>query len=191
MKTAFLLVTTVLAWCHSVCLALGVSAKDRDTPPANYDWEDESDHVHTAPHEDAFQYTESVIDDAELRNGDDLFVPEGTHSNVDISDTEHHEIDAVFAQDPSIFKNCMLIRDYAEPLRVGSAMMATRSQLRGGALASEGEGHHGKKNSTIMMYRNKHHGHHHHKGHHHHDVDQHVYRGEQGDKIPEIGRAHV
>lgn len=75
-----------------------------------------------APYHWAYDETDAVARDVEERHGAD-FYPEGTHKEVDMPVNEQHKIDSIFNQEPSIFTNCVLIRDFAEPLRVGSAIM--------------------------------------------------------------------
>jgi len=89
----------------------------------------------TTPPPEPFPYmfteADAVARDAELRRGME-FHPQGSKSNIDVTKQEQFKVDSFFSQDPSIFGHCVLIRDFAEPLRVGSALMEKRSTLRGG-----------------------------------------------------------
>merc|ERR1719424_1497577 len=79
-----------------------------------------------------YQDSDSVARDVELRRGVE-FHPQGTQPEIDMSKQDQFTTDTFFSQDPSIFGHCILIRDFAEPLRVGSALIKTHSSLlRGG-----------------------------------------------------------
>lgn len=86
----------------------------------------------TEPFEHMYSDSDSVARDVELRRGAD-FHPEGTQSEIDMTKQDKFKADSFFNQDPSVFGHCVLIRDVAAPLRVGSAMVKTSSFLRGGA----------------------------------------------------------
>merc|ERR1719329_401762 len=91
------------------------------TPPPGPDW-------------NLFEHADEVARDVELRRGAEFF-PEGTVPGVDVTAQEENEVQDIFNMDPNaVFGNCMLIRDYAEPLRVGNAIIRTRSSLRGQSL---------------------------------------------------------
>jgi len=91
------------------------------TPPPGPDW-------------NLFEHADEVARDVELRRGAEFF-PEGTVPGVDVTALEENEVQDIFNMDPNaVFGNCMLIRDYAEPLRVGNAIIRTRSSLRGQSL---------------------------------------------------------
>jgi hypothetical protein len=80
------------------------------------------------PYSYMYDESDAVARDVELRRGADFF-PQGTNPEVDVPAKEQFVTDTFFTQDPSIFGNCILIRDYAEPLRVGSALV-TQAQHR-------------------------------------------------------------
>merc|ERR1719424_11273 len=88
-----------------------------------------------------YQDSDSVARDVELRRGVE-FHPQGTQPEIDMSKQDQFTTDTFFSQDPSIFGHCILIRDFAEPLRVGSALMKTKTTLRGGH--SHKHRHHGQ-----------------------------------------------
>eukprot|EP00929_Paragymnodinium_shiwhaense_P093228 TRINITY_DN5336_c0_g1_i5.p1 TRINITY_DN5336_c0_g1~~TRINITY_DN5336_c0_g1_i5.p1 ORF type:complete len:1589 (-),score=479.18 TRINITY_DN5336_c0_g1_i5:214-4980(-) len=89
-----------------------------------------------APFAPLYEDADDVAHDVELRHGAEFF-PDGTHDDVDMRTNDQHEVDSFFSQDPSVFGNCVLIRDFAEPLRVGSAVVEYDSVLhRDGANAS-------------------------------------------------------
>merc|ERR1719359_1355800 len=68
-----------------------------------------------------YDHADEVAKDLELRRGAQ-FIPEGSLEGVDISANEAQEQKSIFDSEPSVFKNCILIRDDARPLRVGSAI---------------------------------------------------------------------
>jgi len=51
------------------------------------------------------------------------FVPEGSQSDLDVSPTERNNLIHAFDRKPDIFDGCLLIHDFATPLRVGSAIL--------------------------------------------------------------------
>jgi len=80
-----------------------------------------------------FEHPGEIAHDVELRSDSDL-IPEGANIELDVPVNEQHEVDSIFLEDPSIFTHCVLIRDFAEPLRVGSALNAggeRRTKMRG------------------------------------------------------------
>jgi len=85
------------------------------------------------PFQELFDNADAVARDAELRRGAD-FWPEGAHEDVDVKAKHLNEANEIFSQEPNIYKNCMLIRDYAQPLRVGSSIITERSILHGSAV---------------------------------------------------------
>merc|ERR1712100_172508 len=78
---------------------------------------------------------DEVAHDMELRLGASYFT-EGSSVAVDMDTTEKYEERSIFTMDPSVFKHCVLIRDFAMPLRVGNALVHTG--LRGAPLAKHG-----------------------------------------------------
>jgi len=96
--------------------------------------EDDPEVDETTPMPEPFSHmyedSDSVSRDVELRRGV-AFHPQGTKPEVDLTDQEQFTTDSFFSQDPNIFGHCMLIRDLATPLRVGSAMIKMDSKLRG------------------------------------------------------------
>jgi hypothetical protein len=80
------------------------------------------------PYQYMYDHADAVARDAELRRGVE-FHPQGTNPVLDKSKRQQFVTDTFFSQDPSIFGHCVLIRDFAEPLRVGSAMMRKESVL--------------------------------------------------------------
>mmetsp|Transcript_161360 Transcript_161360/g.286099 ORF Transcript_161360/g.286099 Transcript_161360/m.286099 type:complete len:1355 (+) Transcript_161360:74-4138(+) len=84
-----------------------------------------------APFAHLYEEADAVARDAELRRGN-MFHPEGSKADVDVSKQDQFQVDAFFNQDPNIFGHCVLIRDFAEPLRVGSAMIRKPSTLHRG-----------------------------------------------------------
>lgn len=85
------------------------------------------------PFEQLYDDADAVARDLELRRGH-AFYPEGSHQAVDMDDADQSEIPAAFGEEPSVFKDCLLIRDFAMPLRVGSAIIEHRSHLRASSL---------------------------------------------------------
>ena len=71
---------------------------------------------------------DEVSRDIELRGGPGFF-PEGTHPEVDMSSNEQHDVAGIFSENVDVFGHCILIRDYAEPLRVGSGLVRQRTAL--------------------------------------------------------------
>uniref|UniRef100_A0A7S1EZS1 DUF8019 domain-containing protein n=1 Tax=Noctiluca scintillans TaxID=2966 RepID=A0A7S1EZS1_NOCSC len=69
-----------------------------------------------------------VAHDTEMRYRPSFF-PEGTHVGVDMGVNEVHETETIFSQQPSPFANCLLIRDYAMPLRVGTSLQELSSRF--------------------------------------------------------------
>merc|ERR1712093_951202 len=76
----------------------------------------------------AYEESDSVARDVEERHGAE-FYPEGTHTNVDMAANAQHKIDSLFNQEPNVFGNCILIRDFAEPLRLGSSLIREGSRI--------------------------------------------------------------
>jgi len=94
----------------------------------------------SAPFAWQYDHAEDVTRDVETRRGA-AFFPEGTDASVDMSINDHHEVDNIFGQDPSIYANCILIRDFAEPLRVGSAEKDDEQKPRHLNLTKEDDHH--------------------------------------------------
>merc|ERR1719189_196459 len=76
------------------------------------------------PMDKAYADADDVAKFIEKRRGAPFF-PEGSDSRVDMSASYRKEMEAVFGETPDIFSKCVLVRDFAEPLRVGSAIMKT------------------------------------------------------------------
>merc|ERR1711988_757100 len=81
-----------------------------------------------APFPWAYDGADAVARDVEERHGPEFF-PEGTHTEVDMPANVQHKIDSLFNQEPNVFGNCILIRDFAEPLRLGSSLIKEGSRL--------------------------------------------------------------
>jgi len=78
--------------------------------------------VPAAPFHNLLESAGDVAKDAELRRGAEFYT-EGAHVDADVPVNQQHELDSIFTRDPSIFGHCLLVRDYAEPFRVGSSIM--------------------------------------------------------------------
>lgn len=66
---------------------------------------------------------------------------EGAKPDVDIPVSEEKWVITAFEETPDIFKNCVLIRDFATPLRVGSALnLHLKSRLRGSSTPANADG---------------------------------------------------
>lgn len=52
------------------------------------------------------------------------FYPEGSKPGVDLSNAALKELAEEFEEEPDVFKHCILVRDFAEPLRTGSGLNA-------------------------------------------------------------------
>merc|ERR550532_935222 len=76
------------------------------------------------PMDKAYADADEVARFLEKRRGAEFF-PEGSDSRLDMSAAERKELEDVFEERPDIFSKCILIRDFAEPLRVGSAIIKT------------------------------------------------------------------
>jgi len=88
-----------------------------------------------------YEHPGEIAHDVELRNDPDL-IPEGAKTNIDVPENEQHEVESIFMEDPSLFSHCVLVRDFVEPLRVGSALMERSSSQHDGKsqfMAPEGE----------------------------------------------------
>jgi len=57
----------------------------------------------------------------ESQRGSEFF-PEGSKSDIDEAPDQRRALKDAFEERPDLFQNCMLIRDFAEPLRLGSAI---------------------------------------------------------------------
>mmetsp|Transcript_65061 Transcript_65061/g.155366 ORF Transcript_65061/g.155366 Transcript_65061/m.155366 type:complete len:1258 (+) Transcript_65061:107-3880(+) len=84
--------------------------------------------VPKAPFNRLLEGAGDVAKDAELRRGAEFF-PEGAHVDVDIPVNQQHELDSIMTREPSVFGHCLLVRDYAEPFRVGSSIMSQPSRF--------------------------------------------------------------
>jgi len=84
-----------------------------------------------------YDHADEVAKDLELRRGAE-FIPEGSVEGVDVSANEAQEQASIFDTEPSVFKNCILIRDDARPLRVGSAISMQHGNLKQQAEPEEG-----------------------------------------------------
>jgi len=87
-----------------------------------------------------YEHPGDIAHDVELRNDPDL-IPEGAKTNIDVPENEQHEVESIFLENPSLFSHCVLVRDFVEPLRVGSALMDRSSEqgAKSHFLAPEGE----------------------------------------------------
>ena len=87
--------------------------------------------IHTspppAPFWDYYEFSDDIATDLETRRGAD-FNPEGTNIGIDENAAERHETRNIFTMHPKVFGHCRLIRDYAEPLRVGNALVHKATQ---------------------------------------------------------------
>jgi len=79
------------------------------------------------PEDVMFSEADDVANYLEKRRTVEL-VPEGARAGVDVTEDEQKEMESIFSEGerPNIFKNCMLIRDFATPLRRGSALAVNR-----------------------------------------------------------------
>ncbi|CAK0870648.1 unnamed protein product [Prorocentrum cordatum] len=76
-----------------------------------------------------YEHSGAVARDLELRAGARFF-PEGASAQIDMTENDRHRSDAVFSREPSVFDGCVLVRDFAAPLRVGAAVRRQRGGLR-------------------------------------------------------------
>merc|ERR1719235_1879112 len=98
------------------------------------------------PNAHMFDGADEVARDLELRGVQDFFT-EGVHPEVDMKTNQVHDILDIFSEDINVFGHCILIRDYAEPLRVGSGLVSKKAKALRGWLASTklGKPHSGDK----------------------------------------------
>jgi len=61
------------------------------------------------------------------KQGGIKFEPEGAQSDLDISPNQRRALIHAFDERPDLFSGCMLIHDFAMPLRVGSAIIEVRN----------------------------------------------------------------
>lgn len=87
---------------------------------ANKTGMDESTVMPAEPFAYLYNNSDEIARDLETRVTGS-FYPQGTHDGVDIPLNEQHRIDSLFEKEPNVFDGCLFVRDFAQPLRVGSA----------------------------------------------------------------------
>merc|ERR1739848_241541 len=80
--------------------------------------------------EKVYDEVDKVVRDLEVRQKPN-FITDGTNFDIDVSPEDKAALESLFDMPPDIFTRCLLIRDYARPLRVGSALMTTTSSVSG------------------------------------------------------------
>lgn len=64
-----------------------------------------------------------------LENGKSNLYFEGARPDVDVPSGDERDLKNIFEETPDIFKSCVLVREFATPLRVGSALTANKQHL--------------------------------------------------------------